>query len=69
MVNDLIAILALVSVIFYQGYQIYDQRKQYELRISNLLDRIMARDYPMYVQGEAIKEQKPVQYEEQGIPI
>ncbi len=71
MVSDLIVILTLVLVIFYQGFLFYDQKKQYETRISNLLDRLMAKDYSMYVQGEIAKEevQKPVQYEEQGIPI
>jgi hypothetical protein len=69
--SEIIAILTLILVIFYQGFQIYDQRKQYELRISNLLDRLMARDFPQYVQSEVVKEQAkvPVQYEEQGIQI
>ncbi len=71
MFSEIISILTLVLVIFYQGYQIYDQRKQYELRISNLLDRLMARDFPQYIQAEMVKEQSkaPVSYEEQGIPI
>jgi hypothetical protein len=71
MMSEIIAILTLILVIFYQGFQIYDQRKHYEARISNLLDRLMARDFPQYVQSEVAKEQAkvPVQYEEQGIQI
>lgn len=72
MISDLIAIITLVVVIFYQGYLIYDIRKQYEARISNLLDRIMANEYPTYIQGEVAKEQvkqEPVFEEERGISI
>jgi hypothetical protein len=69
--SEIIAILTLILVIFYQGFQLYDQRRQYEIRISNLLDRLMAKDYPQFIQSEVAREQNkvPVQYEEQGIPI
>ncbi len=69
--NEIIAFSVLILVIVYQGFQIYDQRKHLEARISNLLDRIMAKSYAEFVQGEVVKEQNkvPVQYEEQGIPI
>ncbi len=71
MMSEIIAISTLILVIFYQGFQLYDQRKQYEARISNLLNRLMAKDFPMYVQAEVAKEQakQPAEYEERGIPI
>ncbi len=70
--NEIIAFSVLILVIVYQGFQIYDQRKHLEARISNLLDRLMAKDYPQYIQAEVAKEQAklPIEpYEERGIPI
>lgn len=69
---DLIPVLIFFAVIIYQGWLAYDQRKSYEARISNLLDRVMSKDYPMYVQAEVAKKQvelPPEPYEERGIPI
>lgn len=73
-----LAIFILIGVILYQGWQNFDQRKHYEDRISNLLDRVMANSYPTYIQGEIAKEQvkKPMTPEEiyetqreRGIPV
>ncbi len=70
--SEIIALGTLILVIFFQGYQLYDQKKSYEKRISDLLDRVMSKDYPQYIQAEVAREQSklpPEPYEERGIPI
>jgi hypothetical protein len=75
---ELAAILILIGVILYQGWVNFDQRRYFEKKEQNLLDRIMANHYPTYIQGEVAKEQvkqplTPEQiYEmqqERGIPV
>lgn len=70
-----IAIVALIVVIISLLLFISLQNKQYSEKESKLLDRIMAKDYATYVNGEIVREaaKRPDQiYEEQqerGIPI
>ncbi len=69
---EYVCIAVLIAVILYQGYQNHEQKRSFEAQIKNLLDRLMSKDYPMYVQGEIAKDQMkhPQEpYEEQGIPI
>lgn len=78
MIGEIVTIIVLTGVILYQGWLFHDQRKAYEQEIGDLLNRLMARDYPMYVQGEVAKEQvkRPLTPEEiyemqqeRGIPV
>ncbi len=61
-------------MIGYQGWFIYNLEKSHKEEKKDLLNRIMARDYPVFVNGEVIKEQakkepSEVYLPEQGIPI
>ena len=73
--ESLVAIVALLAVIIFLLLFIYLQNKQSSEKESNLLDRIMTKDYATYVNGEVVREaaKRPDQiYEEQqekGIPI
>jgi hypothetical protein len=78
MTFEIITIVVLVGVIFYQGWMIYDERAHSARIEDELLNRLMAKDYPMYVQGEIAKEQvkKPLTPEEiyemqqeRGLPV
>lgn len=78
MTGEIIAIIVLVCVIAYQGWMHYDQRRAYKTEVGDLLNRLMARDYPVYIQGEVAREQakRPLTPEEidamqyeRGIPI
>ena len=70
-----IAIVALIIVIIFLLLFIYLQNKQSSEKESKLTDRIMARNYEVYVNGEIVQEaaKRPDQiYEDQqekGIPI
>ncbi len=76
--GEIVAFVVLVGVILYQGWMIYDEREHSARIEDELLNRLMAKDYPMYVQGEVAKEQskQPLTAEqiyemqqERGIPI
>ena len=73
--ESMIAIISLIVVIIFLLLFIYLQNKQSSEKESNLLDRIMTKDYATYVNGEVVREaaKRPDQiYEEQkekGIPI
>jgi len=73
--ESLVAIVALLVVIIFLLLFIYLQNKQSSEKESNLLDRIMTKDYATYVNGEIVREaaKRPDQiYEDQqekGIPI
>ncbi len=78
MISEIITIAVLIGVILYQGWQIYDEREHSARIEDELLNRIMARDYATYIQGEIAKEQvkKPLTPEEiyemqqeRGIPV
>ena len=71
-----------VFVIAYQGlaiaymfYEIRQERKQWDAERKDLLNRIMVKDYPTYVNGEVVMEnakkhdQIYAEQEEQGIPV
>lgn len=69
--NEIVMVCVLCGVIIYQGWVNHIQRKGYESDIRDLMNRLMAKDYGTYVQGEVVKEQvkQPQVYEEQGIPV
>jgi hypothetical protein len=78
MIGEIITISVLVGIILYQGWMIYDERAHSARIESELLDRLMAREYSTYIQGEVAKEQvkKPLTPEEiydmqqeRGIPV
>jgi hypothetical protein len=69
-----LAILILIFVILFQAWQIIEQRKAHETREKALLDRIMARNYEVYVNSEIVRDQAkqpatPAFEEEHGIPV
>ena len=70
-----IAIVALIVIIIFLLLFIYLQNKQFSEKESKLIDRIMARDYPTFVNSEVVREaaKRPDQIyadqEERGIPI
>ena len=69
------AIGALFVIIIFLLLFIYLQNKQSSEKESKLIDRIMARDYPTFVNSEVVREaaRQPDQIyadqEEKGIPI
>jgi len=73
--ESMIAIGALLVIIIFLLLFIYLQNKQSSEKESKLIDRIMARDYPTFVNSEVVREaaKHPDQiYEDQqekGIPI
>ena len=76
--GEMVAIIALLAVIGYQGWLIRDDRKRADEREKDLLCRIMARNYETFVQGEVAKAQvdRPLTPEEifemqqeRGIPV
>lgn len=73
--ESLIAIGTLIVIIIFLLLFIYLQNKQSAEIESKLLDRIMSRNYEVFVNGEVVKEaaKNPFQtYEDQqekGIPI
>ena len=70
-----VAIGTLIVVIILLLLFIYFLNKQFSAKEKDLLDRIMARNYEVYVNGEVVKEaaKNPAKiYEDQqekGIPI
>lgn len=70
-----ITIVALIVVIIFLLLFIYLQNKQSSENQSKLLDRIMATDFPTFVNSEVVREaaKRPDQiYEDQqekGIPV
>ena len=78
MTGEMVAVIALLAVIGYQGWLIRDDRKRSDEREKDLLCRIMARNYETFVQGEVAKAQvdRPLTPEEifemqqeRGIPV
>jgi hypothetical protein len=53
---EYIVIVTLLVVIIYQGGFIWAQKKHFEKTEKDLLNRILARNYETYVQGEKILE-------------
>lgn len=68
---EIISTFVLVGVILYQGWLNYVQRKEFRDERNDLLNRLMAREYGTFIQGEIAKKQVdiPEPYEERGIPI
>jgi hypothetical protein len=73
-----ITVTTLVCIIAYQGWLLYDQRKQFNFIEDKLLNRIMAKDYTQLVQGdiahkqvdrEMTAEEIAEMYAERGIPV
>lgn len=77
MIIEIIVIMALLMVIAAQCYLIHDLTNKWDLKEKDLLDRIMARNFETFVQGEVVRESpKPLTpeeiYEQQlerGIPV
>jgi hypothetical protein len=77
MSGELIAIIALLGVIGFQGYFIYKMRQDQVEREKDLLNRIMSRNYETFVQGDVVrKEARPLTPEEiyereleRGVPV
>jgi len=73
--GEVLAIVVLVGIILYQGWQNWAQRRFYEAKTNGLLDRLMARNYETFIQGEMTRRGPvPWQYgqppdEERGIPV
>jgi hypothetical protein len=70
------SIICLISVIIYQGVFIYLQKQDYNVREKELLNRLMARNYETFVQGEVVMNPPPKtpeeiyeQQRERGIPV
>ena len=73
---EMIAIIILIGVILYQGVFIFLQKKDYNVKQSEMLNRLMARNYEVYVQGEIETQKKPLtdseiyaMKQERGIPV
>jgi hypothetical protein len=73
---EIIAIIGLLLVVGLQSYLIIMILNRSDKRESDLLNRIMTRNYETYVQAEVLKEPKPLTpeeiYEQQierGIPV
>ena len=77
MIIEIIVIVALLLVIAEQCYLIHDLTNKWDAKEKDLLDRIMARNFETFVQGEVVRESpKPLTpeeiYEQQlerGIPV
>jgi len=77
MIIEIIVIIALLMVIAAQCYLIHDLTNKWDAKEKDLLDRIMARNFETFVQGEVVRESpKPLTpeeiYEQQlerGIPV
>lgn len=64
----------LIFVILYQAWLSIERQKEWDKERNGLLDRIMSRNYEVYVNAEVIKEQskqpfQPAYEEEHGIPV
>jgi uncharacterized membrane protein len=73
-----VVIGVLIFMVLFLAWMIYDERAHSARIESELLDRLMAREYSTYIQGEVAKEQvkKPLTPEEiydmqqeRGIPV
>ena len=53
----LITVTSLISVIVFQGWLIWSQRKTFSILEDKLLNRIMAKDYAQLVQGQIAHKQ------------
>jgi predicted Holliday junction resolvase-like endonuclease len=77
MIIEIIVIIALLFVIAAQCYLIHDLTNKWDAKEKDLLNRLMARNFETFVQGEVVREsQKPLTpeeiYEQQlerGVPI
>lgn len=78
MTGEIVAIITLLIIIVLQCIFIVMQKRDFNVIQSNLLDRIMSRDYETYIHGEVAKKYQNIpltndefyaQEEEQGIPI
>ena len=77
MIIEIIVIIALLMVIAAQCYLIHDLTNKWDAKEKDLLNRIMARNFETFVQGEVVREPaKPLTpeeiYEQQferGIPV
>ncbi len=73
---DILAFCILIIVVGYQGVFIFLQKRAYDKKETELLNRIMARDFENYVQGEVAQTRNPLTPEEiyamqqeRGIPV
>jgi hypothetical protein len=74
---EYITIGVLILIILFQSWANIDQRKAFESREKVLIDRIMARTYAEYVQGQVVQtpprpltpEEIAAMHEERGIPV
>ena len=59
--GELAAIIVLAAMVLYQGIFIWLQRQTHNEEMRDLINRLMAKDYPQYVQGEAAtqKDKQP----------
>ena len=69
-----IAIVVLIGILLYQGFIGWLDRREAKQRESELLNRLMARDYAQYAQAkitEKFYDKEPVEGEqrEYGIPV
>jgi len=56
--SELAVIVVLAAMVLYQGIFIWLQRQTHNEERRDLINRLMARDYPQYVQGEAATKGK-----------
>jgi len=73
---EILVITSMLVVIIYQGVFIYIQKKNYDLLIGDLLNRVMSRNYETFVQGQVVMQPKNLtvdeiaaMQEERGIPV
>jgi len=75
--NEIVAIVSLLVVIVFQGVFIYLQKRVYDENAKELLNRLMARNYETFMQGEELRkpareltpEEIYVMQQERGIPV
>ena len=77
MIGEHIAIMVLIFVVLYQACCLHTQAKNNDARERDLLNRLMARNYETFVQGEvALKEgaapltpEEIYDLQERGVPV
>lgn len=71
-ISEMVAVVVLLLVILYQGWVNIEQRRYFEHKEKDLLNRLMADNYAQYVQAEVMTNppKQPMEpYEERGIPV
>jgi HAMP domain-containing protein len=78
MTGEIVVIIMLLAVVALQAFIVWKLIEQHNKKESELLNRVMAKDYAQYVQAEVVREQvkKPLTDEEiyamqqeRGIPV